>query len=126
MRYGRLLDTASHKYIRHLLEASSPTHHYSVKDHPPIKNGYKACLWCSQDVARKKRSKATNDQDIKNHDTTGMHRYDCNSCLVVPCRKSGNGSLTISVNLRHHEDHVPFPSHSESDTEMDEIINEEV
>jgi len=83
-----------------------------VKDHPPIKNGYKARLWCSQDVARKKKSKAINGQDIKNRDTVGMHRYDCDSSLVVMCRKADatldSSDHIILVNLRHHDDHVPY------------------
>jgi len=84
---------------------------YSVKDHPPIKNGYKTRLWCSQDVGRKKKSKASSQQDIKSRDTMGMHRYDCNSSLVVTCRKSDtvdDGNRTISINLHHEDDHVPY------------------
>lgn len=85
---------------------------YSIKDHPPIKNGYKARLWCSQDVVRKKRSKAIIGQDTKNRDTVGMHQYDCNSSLIVICRKANtaldNSDCIILVNLRHHDDHIPY------------------
>ena len=80
-----------------------------VKDHPPIGTGYKARLWCSQDGARKKKSKASNQPNIKNRDTVGMHQYDCDSSLVVICRKSDvSTDHVISVNLHHHDDHVPY------------------
>ena len=41
----------------------------------------------------------------------GMDRYDCKSNLVVACRRLDNAlngtDHIISVNLQHHDDHIP-------------------
>lgn len=89
-----------------------PTHNRRVKDHPPIEKGYQTRSWCSQDAARKQKSRSSKATNIKNRDTVGMHRYDCKSSLVVMCRKADNTpngtDRVITVNLRHHDDHVPY------------------
>ena|SRR5882762_6297099 len=81
---------------------------FRVKDHPKIKAGYKSRLWCSQDAARRKKPKVSELPDVKNRDTVGMHRYDCNSSLVVTCRECASTDRIISVNLQHHDDHIPY------------------
>ena len=87
-------------------------HDCRVKDHPPIQSGYKARLWCSQDAARKQKSRSSKAPDVKNRDRVGMHRFDCNSSLIVLCRKlddSLNSAYRIIlINLRHHDDHIPY------------------
>ena len=73
--------------------------------------GHKTRLWCSQDSARKQKSRNSTVPGIKHRDTVGMRRYNCNSSLIVACRKADtlNGTnRVISVQLQHHEDHTPY------------------
>jgi hypothetical protein len=48
----------------------------SVKDHRKLKSGHRTRFWCSQDEARKKKSKASQNPDIRNRDNVGMKRFD--------------------------------------------------
>ncbi|KAJ7871041.1 hypothetical protein B0H13DRAFT_2061264 [Mycena leptocephala] len=48
---------------------------HSVKDHKKLKGGHRTRFWCSQDEARKKKSKASQDPGIRNRDNVGMKRF---------------------------------------------------
>ncbi|KAJ7823770.1 hypothetical protein B0H13DRAFT_2375888 [Mycena leptocephala] len=41
---------------------------WTVKDHRKLKSGHRTRFWCSQDEARKKKSKASQNPDIRNRD----------------------------------------------------------
>ena len=82
----------------------------SVKDHPPIKTGYKARLWCSQDAARKKKSKGSTNPEIVNRDHHGMHRFECGSSLNITCQKVDKeaSKRIVVINLWHNINHTPY------------------
>lgn len=82
---------------------------YRVHDNTALKLGHKTHLWCSQDSARKKKSKASTDTTVKNCDHVGMQHFDCKSHLTITCRKDGSlGRKVISVRLKHHDRHKPY------------------
>ncbi|KAJ7774147.1 hypothetical protein DFH07DRAFT_988137 [Mycena maculata] len=74
---------------------------FTVKDHRELKSGHRARFWCSQDEAHKKKSKASDDPDIRNRDTVGMKRYPCGSKMTISCR-------TIAVQLHHAIKHTAY------------------
>ncbi|KAJ7168967.1 hypothetical protein C8R46DRAFT_1350427 [Mycena filopes] len=83
---------------------------FTVRDHKKLKNGHRTRLWCSQDEARKKKSKASDNPDIRNRDTVGMKRYRCGSFLSVRC-EGGDGddtTPTITVKVKHCGKHVNY------------------
>ncbi|KAJ7148918.1 hypothetical protein C8R46DRAFT_964934, partial [Mycena filopes] len=83
---------------------------FTVRDHKELKNGHRTRLWCSQDEARKKKSKSSNNPDIRNRDTVGMKRYRCGSFLSVRCQGGDeeDAALTITVKLKHCGKHVNY------------------
>ncbi|KAJ6483695.1 hypothetical protein DFH09DRAFT_1340301 [Mycena vulgaris] len=64
---------------------------FTVKDHRALKSGHRTRYWCSQDEVHKKKSKASQDPDVRNRDTLGM-----------------KSQLTVSVQLRHGVKHTPY------------------
>lgn len=72
----------------------------SVHDHIKLEHGHKTRLWCSQDEARKKKSKASDDPNVKNRDVVGMTRYACKSSLTVTCKAIG-AENEVSISLKH-------------------------
>ncbi|KAJ6573364.1 hypothetical protein B0H10DRAFT_974187 [Mycena sp. CBHHK59/15] len=56
---------------------------WTVKDHRKLKSGHRTRFWCSQDEARKKKSKASQNPDIRNRDNDRMKRILCGSKLAV-------------------------------------------
>ena len=82
----------------------------SVKDHPPIKTGYKARLWCSQDAVRKKKLKGSTNPEIMNRYHHGMHHFECGSSLNITCQKVDKeaSECIMVINLRHNINHTPY------------------
>ncbi|KAJ7654535.1 hypothetical protein DFH06DRAFT_1092784 [Mycena polygramma] len=82
---------------------------FTVKDHKKTKTGHQTRFYCSQDEARKKKSKASQDPDIRNRDNVGMKRYACASKLSINCRVGKeDGELTVTVQLKHAAKHVNY------------------
>ncbi|KAJ6586694.1 hypothetical protein B0H10DRAFT_2094601 [Mycena sp. CBHHK59/15] len=68
-------------------------------------------FWCGQDEARKKKSKASQNPDIRNRDNVGMKRFLCGSKLAVSCRASDDNNdeeLVVTVQLKHAGKHVNY------------------
>ncbi|KAJ6599395.1 hypothetical protein B0H10DRAFT_2323117 [Mycena sp. CBHHK59/15] len=78
---------------------------FTVKDHRKHKNGHQTRYYCSQDEARKKKSKASQNPDIRNRDNVGMKRYPCGSSLRISCTaakdKEDDDQLIVDVKLKH-------------------------
>ncbi|KAJ6602810.1 hypothetical protein DFH09DRAFT_1270635 [Mycena vulgaris] len=83
---------------------------FTVKDHRKLKSGHRTRYWCSQDEVRKKKSKASQNPDIRNRDTVGMKRFPCGSKLSISCRarKDNEDELTVTVQLKHAAKHVTY------------------
>ncbi|KAJ7787334.1 hypothetical protein B0H14DRAFT_3580477 [Mycena olivaceomarginata] len=82
---------------------------FTVKDHKKTKSGYRTRFWCSQDEARKKKSKASQNPDTRNRDNVGLKRYLCASKLSISCRTGKDeGDLTVTVQLKHAARHVNY------------------
>ncbi|KAJ7797262.1 hypothetical protein B0H14DRAFT_2389912, partial [Mycena olivaceomarginata] len=83
---------------------------FTVKDHRKLRSGHRTRYWCSQDEARKKKSKASQNPDIRNRDTVGMKRFPCASKLSISCRarKDNEDELTVTVQLKHAAKHVAY------------------
>ncbi|KAJ7721079.1 hypothetical protein DFH07DRAFT_691115, partial [Mycena maculata] len=82
---------------------------FTMKDHRELKSGHRARFWCSQDEAHKKKSKASDDPDIRNRDTVGMKRYPCGSKMTISCRTSKEeNKLTVAVQLHHAIKHTAY------------------
>jgi hypothetical protein len=81
-----------------------------VKDHKKLKSGHRTRFWCSQDEARKKKSKASQNPDIRNRDNVGMKRYPCESKLSISCRarKDNEDQLDVTIQLKHAAKHVGY------------------
>ena len=81
----------------------------SVKDHKSLKMGHRTCLWCSQDISRKKKSKPSENPSVVHRDHVSMNRYKCQSCLIVLYIKgSSNHERKVSVQIKHHERHEDY------------------
>ncbi|KAJ6473033.1 hypothetical protein C8R45DRAFT_1163371 [Mycena sanguinolenta] len=48
---------------------------FTVKDNRELKGGHRTRLWCCQDEARTKKSKASHDPNVRNRNNVGMKRY---------------------------------------------------
>ncbi|KAJ7218618.1 hypothetical protein GGX14DRAFT_533331 [Mycena pura] len=83
---------------------------FTVMDHRKLKSGHRTRLWCSQDEARKKKSKASQNPNIYNRDNIGMKRYPCQSKLAISCRTSRDNSdeLNVTVQLKHAQKHTSY------------------
>ncbi|KAJ6558978.1 hypothetical protein B0H10DRAFT_2369275 [Mycena sp. CBHHK59/15] len=64
-------------------------HRFTVKDHRKLKSGHRTRFWCSQDEARKKKSK---------------------SKLAISCRtlRDNNDELNVTVQLKHAGKHINY------------------
>ncbi|KAJ7246826.1 hypothetical protein B0H12DRAFT_1220454 [Mycena haematopus] len=82
----------------------------SVKDHRKLKSGHHTRYWCSQDDKRKKKSKASQNPEIRNRDTLGMKRFPCQSKLSISCRaqKDNEDLLDVTVRVKHADKHVSY------------------
>ncbi|KAJ6617161.1 hypothetical protein B0H10DRAFT_1948543 [Mycena sp. CBHHK59/15] len=82
----------------------------SVKDHKKLASGHRTRFWCSQDEARKKKSKASQNPDVCNRDNVGMKRYACGSKLTISCRtgKNDDEQLYVTVVLKHAGKYVSY------------------
>ncbi|KAJ7789309.1 hypothetical protein B0H14DRAFT_2944863 [Mycena olivaceomarginata] len=95
---------------------------FTVKDHRVLKSGHRTRFYCSQDQARKKKSKASQDPDVRNRDNVGMKRYPCSSKLVISCRSFAcDDELTVTVRLAHGEKHVCYFDVSMPEAALDMI-----
>jgi len=71
--------------------------------------GHRTRFWCSQDEARKKKSKISEAPNVRHRDNVGMKRYPCRSRLYITCRGSTpGGDKTITIRLDHHAKHVHY------------------
>jgi len=80
----------------------------SVHDNRPLKGGHCTRFWCSQDMARKKPSKVSENPTAKRRDSVGMKRSPCRSAMSVKYKRNKNVGYDIFVNLRHHVNHVLY------------------
>ncbi|KAJ6624059.1 hypothetical protein B0H10DRAFT_2213107 [Mycena sp. CBHHK59/15] len=82
---------------------------FIVRDHRKLKSGHRTRFWCSQDAAHKKKSKVSQNPDIRNRDNVGMKRYSCQSKLSISCqRKKDSEELTVNVKLQHAGKHISY------------------
>ncbi|KAF5379003.1 hypothetical protein D9757_009102 [Collybiopsis confluens] len=74
---------------------------FTVKDHPPAKNGHTTRLWCSQDSQRKANTRYTSNG--------AKQRFPCRSRLLVSSRDGKtSGYRSITVRMYHHVQHEPY------------------
>ncbi|KAF5341368.1 hypothetical protein D9758_012285 [Tetrapyrgos nigripes] len=81
---------------------------FTVKDHPPMKDGHKTRLWCSQDSQRKSKphSKA---RLAASGEYMAKTRYPCRSRLLISSRDCGlSGHRMITIRMYHHVCHEPY------------------
>ncbi|KAJ7893508.1 hypothetical protein B0H13DRAFT_2339644 [Mycena leptocephala] len=83
---------------------------WTVKDHKKLASGHRTRFWCSQDEARKKKSKASQNPDVRNRDNVSLKRYPCESKLSISCRtrKDDKENLYVTVQLKHAGKHVSY------------------
>ncbi|KAJ7238382.1 hypothetical protein C8J57DRAFT_1566088 [Mycena rebaudengoi] len=82
---------------------------FTVKDHRPSKTGHQTRFWCSQDEDRKKKSKSSQNPDIRNCENVGMKCYPCGSKLVISCRTGKDANqLNVTVQLKHVAGHIIY------------------
>ncbi|KAF9072592.1 hypothetical protein BDP27DRAFT_1320219 [Rhodocollybia butyracea] len=80
---------------------------FTVKDHPPAKNGHTTRLWCSQDIQRKNRN--LNPRVSASGETMAKQRFPCRSRLLVSSRDAEvSGYKIITVRMYHHVQHEPY------------------
>ncbi|KAJ7744715.1 hypothetical protein B0H14DRAFT_2406822, partial [Mycena olivaceomarginata] len=82
----------------------------SFSDHKKLKSGHRTRFWCSQDEAHQKKSKASQNPDIRNRDNVGMKRCHCGSKLSISCRarKDNEEKLDVTVQLKYAGKHVSY------------------
>ncbi|KAJ3791792.1 hypothetical protein GGU11DRAFT_694249, partial [Lentinula aff. detonsa] len=76
-----------HRFL-HKYKAQQPT--CSVKNHKVLKTGHYTRFWCSQDEARKKKPKKSQDPNMKQRD----NRH--------------GGPPTLNIHFEHHQPHVHY------------------
>ena len=83
---------------------------HRVKDHPPIKNGYKTRFWCSQDEAhRSKSSRVARPPRLSSAGrAVAKARFPCRSRLLISCRDSLNELRIITIHMHHHIAHERY------------------
>ncbi|KAF8889149.1 hypothetical protein CPB84DRAFT_1749343 [Gymnopilus junonius] len=80
----------------------------SVHDNRPLNGGHTTRFWCSQDEARKKAPKPSEQPNAKHRDHVGMKRYPCRSALLVKYKRNKKGGQDIFIRLQHHVSHVLY------------------
>jgi len=90
------------------MEIKLTTYCGSVHDNRPLKGGHCTRFWCSQDKARKKPSKLSENPTAKRRDNVGMKRYHCRSAMSVKYKRNKNAGYDIFINLQHHVHHVLY------------------
>ncbi|KIK58060.1 hypothetical protein GYMLUDRAFT_75117 [Collybiopsis luxurians FD-317 M1] len=74
---------------------------FTVKDHPPAKNGHTTRLWCSQDSQRKGNTRYPSNN--------AKQRFPCRSRLLVSSRDSKlPGFRLVTVRMYHYVPHEPY------------------
>ncbi|KAJ6552666.1 hypothetical protein DFH09DRAFT_829558, partial [Mycena vulgaris] len=86
------------------------SYRFTVKDHRKLKSAHRTRFWCSQDEARKKKTKSAQNPDVRNRDNVGMKRYPCESKLAISCRTTDNDNdkLNVTVHLKHTAKHISY------------------
>ncbi|KAF8896786.1 hypothetical protein CPB84DRAFT_1963103 [Gymnopilus junonius] len=82
--------------------------HWTVKDHKKQKTGHRTRYWCSQDIARKKKSKPSQAPGAKHCDYIEMTRYPCQSRLSIVYWIKKTGQTYIIIDLHHHFQHTHY------------------
>ncbi|KAJ7833625.1 hypothetical protein B0H14DRAFT_2364226, partial [Mycena olivaceomarginata] len=82
---------------------------FTVWDHRQLKSGHRTRFFCCQDERRKKKSKRSQDPNVRNRDTVGMKRFPCGSKLSISCRThpTEHEQLTVTVQMEHSA-HIPY------------------
>ncbi|KAJ6631995.1 hypothetical protein B0H10DRAFT_1937725 [Mycena sp. CBHHK59/15] len=83
---------------------------FTVKDHRKLKSGHQTCFWCIQDELRKKKSKSSQNPDVRNCNNVGMKRYPHRSRLLIN-RRTGedtDGELAVTMKLKHMGKHISY------------------
>ncbi|KAJ7850525.1 hypothetical protein B0H14DRAFT_3664816 [Mycena olivaceomarginata] len=82
---------------------------FTVWDHRQSKSGHRTRFFCCQDERRKKKSKRSQDPNVRNRDTVGMKRFSCGSKLSISCRThpTEREELTVTVQMEHSA-HIPY------------------
>ncbi|KAK1216777.1 hypothetical protein PQX77_001906 [Marasmius sp. AFHP31] len=79
---------------------------FTVKENKKLPTGWRTRYFCSQDRARKKKSKKVSDAE-KHRDNLGMKRFDCKSKLVITSH-TVNDEVEVYVRLDHHDSHLQY------------------
>jgi hypothetical protein len=80
----------------------------SVKDTRRFDSSIHRRMYCCQSEKAKKQSKASKDPKIKNRETIGMDRFDCDGYLGLSCRSSESRGLVFRVMMTHAHAHVQY------------------
>ncbi|KAL0578322.1 hypothetical protein V5O48_003669 [Marasmius crinis-equi] len=92
---------------------------FTVKDNTQFPAGWRTCYWCSQDQARKKKSKKVQDLEDQ-RDTLGMKRYDCKSRLIITARMV-DFQMEVFIHMDHHDAHLVYKDVSMPKTALEYI-----
>ncbi|THU83388.1 hypothetical protein K435DRAFT_971589 [Dendrothele bispora CBS 962.96] len=81
---------------------------FTVKDHPPVKDGHKTRLWCSQDAQR--RGKPNSKIRLAaSGEVMAKARFPCRSRLLISSRDAKlPGHRMITIRMYHHVAHEPY------------------
>ncbi|CAK5272658.1 unnamed protein product [Mycena citricolor] len=90
---------------------------FTVKDHPRTDRGHKTRLWCSQDIARRAKTRALSDASARQTEACAKQRFSCRSRLMITCLPEGaQGTKVVTVRLHHYERHEGYPRDTTPDT----------
>ncbi|KAG6866071.1 hypothetical protein C0993_007653 [Termitomyces sp. T159_Od127] len=81
---------------------------FIVRDHKRLKSGHRTRYWCSQDADHKKKSKKSQDSNVKHRDNVGMKRFTCHSHLIIACYEIKDLMVKVTVQLKHDTKHVTY------------------
>lgn len=101
--------------LSQLFAATSQASLTRIKDHPPIKDGHKTRMWCSQDEARKHkpRSNDVRTRMTATGDNLAKSRYPCRSRLLVSSRDANvSGYRIVTIRMHHHCPHEAYYDNS--------------
>ncbi|KAF8521379.1 hypothetical protein BU17DRAFT_45849, partial [Hysterangium stoloniferum] len=69
----------------------------------------KTCFWCCQDAKQKQKSCPSQREGAKHCDTLGMEWFNCQSRLILSCKKGSSADeCIIIVHLHHYTKHKAY------------------